>query len=877
MPATALHCRSPRFTQCRLLLFGLIITVLLADFASAAPLEAETTFLALNSTLEEASSLEDTAYSEHQAIMLNPLETQAAAWIRLHLPQNRKTYRLVMPFSLRTQMNIYAYRLDGTVSEYDLGAYGADTQHHTSAIGHQIQLDPAQLDFHKPIYIKARTSIFLNQTFELLEDSEFTDLNKMLSTTHQLMVGLCIIALVTFGYILCRYPSALVATIFTFLVGLIFFILSSLSHNLITSINFRSPALHNIALFDMPLMFTLISMCFRNIGLLRLIAPNLDRLLLTVQLTGLLAAVSSFFLHQDTADNLAFTSVVINLLASSYCVVALIFHHRKHRASRLAIVTFGSPCVGTLLYIGPAYFELASPTSGYMALPLTIMLMVLMLLRLVPLITSNAIQTEKQLLATTLASKKIYRPLAVRYTSIVLSFSIMLVASGSILQFALDSRSTEASYKNISASSFQSIKPGLSLLLENGTEPSTDIEANLIRSGVAFVQMSESHRDGPILYSWGKEPTERAHHSYFDIEKNGTQGKVRVAIDIERSSSREERENASLLWNNIVIAIILSFFSLAVFRIFVTNHLESVASHLSKIHLNTGESQLTLARDSDLYIDEFDAIGHALETMETDLRDSYESLRNANVLLEEEVAKRTAALKQLLEREHRKRELVTMGLMVASVAHELRNPLGTLANSAMLIRRSLGTTQSQVTDRIDRSIERCNKVIEELRVLGRQSNLKYLPTQSSAWLERITEDYEALHAISIKKTLESNRTISLDKARLERSIIILLDNAREAIQKSAATWPENGSISLATYDKDDMLVISITDNGGGLSKETEQHIFDPLFTTKTSGFGMGLAIALDIIEQHDGKLTVETLDTGAIATILLPINLTPYD
>lgn len=875
MPETAPHCKPTRIAQSRLLLFGLIIMALLAGSASAAQPNAETAFLVLNTTLEDVIALEDTAFSEHQAIMLNPLETHAAAWIRLHLPRDQKVYRLTMPFSLRTQMNIYAYRLDGTVSEYDLGAYGADTQHHTSAIGHQIQLDPAQLDFRKPIYIKARTSIFLNQTFELLEESEFTALNKMLSTTHQLMVGLCIFALVTFAYILCRYPSALVATIFTFLVGLIFFILSSITHNLIASINFRSPALHNIALFDMPLMFTLISMCFRNLGLLRFIAPNLDRLLLAVQLTGLLAAVSSFFLHQDTADNLAFTSVVFNLLASSYCVVAIIFHHRKHRASRLSIVTFGSPCAGTLLYIGPAYFELASPTSGYMALPLTIMLMVLMLLRLVPLITSNAIQAERQLLVTNLAPKKIYRPLAVRYTSIVLSFSIMLVASGSILQFALDSRSTEANYKNISAASFLAIESGLSKLLENGAAPTAGIDTKLTQSGIAFVQMTESHRDGPIIYSWGKEPLERAHHSYFDIDKNGVQGKVRVAIDIEQASTREESENTNLLWGNLVISIILSIFSLTVFRLFVTNHLESFASHLSKIHLKKGGLPLTLSRDSDLYIDEFDAIRHALDTMETELRDSYRNLRNTNALLEEEVAKRTAAHKQLLEREHRKRELVTMGLMVASVAHELRNPLGTLANSAMLIRRRLGTTQSQITDRIDRSIERCNRVIEDLRVLGRQSNLKHLPTRTNTWLERTAKDYEALHAISIQKSLESDRTISLDRARLERSIIILLDNAREAIQKTAATWPENGIISLAAYETHDTLVISIADNGGGLPEETEQYIFDPLFTTKTSGFGMGLAIALDIIEQHDGELTVKTHNGGVIATILLPINLTP--
>ena len=874
MPEKAVHRRSTRTIQSRLLLLGLIIMALFADFASAASFKAETTFLELNSTLEHVTVLEDAAFSEHQAIMLNPLKTHAAAWIRIHLPQDHKTYRLTMPFSLRTQMNIYAYRKDGTVSEYDLGAYGADTQHHTSAVGHQIQLDPARLDFRQPLYIKAHTSIFLNQAFELLEESDFTALNQQLSTTHQLMLALCIIALISFGYILCCHPSALVATVFTFLVGLIFFILSSISHNLITSINFRSPALHNIALFDMPLMFTLVSMCFRNLGFLRLIAPNLDRLLLAVQLTGLLAAVSSFFLHQDTADNLAFTSVVINLLASSFCVVVLFLNHRKHRASRLAIVTFGSPSLGTLLYMGPAYFELASPTSGYMALPIAIILMVLMLLRLIPLIISGAIQSERQSLISTLAPEKAYRPLAVRYTSIVLSFSIMLVASGSILQFALNSRSTEANYRNISTASFQSIESALAALLADRTFPTNTIDTTLAQTGIAIVQMTKGHRDGPIIYSWGQEPVKRAHHSYFNVERNGIQGKVRIAVDIENASSREEIENTDLLRDNLVIAIILSFFSLAVFRTFVTNHLESFAKHLSKIHLKKGKIPLALARDSDLYIDEFDAMQKALEAMETDLRDSYKKLRNTNTQLEEEVIKRTAAHKELLEREHRKRELVTMGLMVASVAHELRNPMGTLASSAMLIRHSQGAIQPHITDRIDRSIERCNRVIEELRVLGRQSNLKHLPTPVSTWLEGIVDDYEALHKISIQKRLEPDRTFNLDRTRLERAIIILLDNAREAICKAATVWPENGQIFLEVqYDKD-MLVITITDNGGGLPKEAEHRIFDPLFTSKTSGFGMGLAIALDIVEQHEGKLTVKTLNAGAVAAIVLPIELT---
>lgn len=852
----------------------LIITcfLLLAAFkpVNAAELQISSTFLELDSRLDDVIALSDDAFKPQSPVEINPYKRFAAAWLKITLPSERRAYRLTMPFSLSTQLDVYAFRTDGSVSAYKLGAYGSDTRHQGSALGHQIKLDPKFIDFAQPIYVKAKTSLFFNQLFDLLPEDEYQSLEAQLTVLHKITVGFCIIAIFAYTFLLFSRPSAIVGATLAFLIGLLFLILSTISINLITTINFQYPALQKVALFEVSLIFFLVAICLRRLGMLAFISPRIDKILYLTQSVSLLTTLSALSQSQDTADNLALISVLFNLTIISGCVVALIVWHFNYKTARTAVVTFGIPSLGGFLYIGPAYFDIMPATSGYLVLPITLIVMVVSLLLLVPHIASGRLHQEHKELMALIASKRPFMPLAMRYSIVVLSFGLMFILSATVIQSALQSRATETSYRQTASQYFESIKGDLrQLLVEPSSETST-IDKTIGAGTMVELQLSDTHRDGPILYQQGNVQSDFWHASYFDVQSHGRTAVAKITLDITQAFARETVEHRERLISNFILAGVVSIFCLVVFRILVTNHLESMADHLSKIELKKdSNTPLKLVRDNELHTDELDFLSSAVHKMEEDLHTSYQQLSRSKSALEHEVMQRTKAYSAVLEREHRKRHLVSMGLMVAAVAHELRNPLGTLANTVQLMHHKFGNDQPKLLKRMQRSIERCNNVIEELRSMDQQSSISLRATNMSQWLSSVLEEYQRLHHHKLIRHLGDNILSNIDQNKMEQVLYILLDNARQSIQGETTRWPEHGliEVNLDTVENS-RIKLQVIDNGRGIPPSIKDKLFEPLTTSKPSGFGMGLSIALDIIEQHEGELTLENTSYGACATII---------
>ncbi|MGB0866253.1 MAG: ATP-binding protein [Granulosicoccaceae bacterium] len=838
-------------------------------------LEINTAFLPLEATLEEALALDPSRFKPHKAIMINPFQGYASAWIKLKLPTpEQRLYRLTMPFSLRTSLNLYAYRRDGTISAYSLGAHGADTKYHASALGHQVQLDSELLDFNRPIYIQAKASLFLNQAFDYLSEAEFQSLEQQITSLHKGMVAICLLAIFAYCILLLRYPTALVGASLVLLIGLLFFILSSISLNLVTSINFQSPALHVVALFDMPLMFFLVAMCMRRLGLVSFISPIIDKGLLTAQAISLSAAALTLVLDSDTADNIAFFSVVINLAISAICVLALLISRYQYKCARYASIIFGTPSLGTLIYMAPAYFGLMPATSGYMALPITTIGMIVGLLILVPQIDSGQLHRENQAVIDSIDVERPFMPLAMRYSIIVLSFSLTFIAAATVIISALHSRQTEQQYTHSTELQFARLKDDFESVLLNRSVDTRALEDAIDSGRFSALQLSAEGRDGTVLYNKTSSEAQRAHTSYFQVMAEGKVGIAKLTLDITKATEHEAQEHNGRLILNLALATAVAVFSLSIFRILVTNHLESVAEHLKSIHFKGENSPLSLTRDSEIHSDELDFLASAIVQMETDLHHNYSKLSESKAYLEKEIIKRTAAYKEVLEREHRKRHLVTMGLMVAGVAHEIRNPLGTLANSTQFLREKSAGHFLPVLDRMDRSIHRCNRVVEELHTIGQLNTLRLKGTDIRAWLLKLLEDYSSLYSIPITPLIDQDVRATIDRYRLEQVIVILLDNARQAIQPNAEKWPIDGRIeSSLSLAEPGTACIKIIDNGMGIPSNLKPRIFEPLSSSKTHGLGMGLTIALDIVEQHGGSLTLHDRPRGVVAEIRIPADL----
>ena len=244
---------------------------------------------------------------------------------------------------------------------------------------------------------------------------------------------------------------------------------------------------------------------------------------------------------------------------------------------------------------------------------------------------------------------------------------------------------------------------------------------------------------------------------------------------------------------------------------------------------------------------------------------------------------RTVAMLQQAQDENlRKGKLAQLGQLTATVAHEIRNPLGAVKTAAFLIERktrdkSLGLEGPM--QRINNGIARCDKIITELLDFTRTKALTVSPQSLDDWVQSvIEEERRSLPAqVSIILSLRAgSEPVQFDPSRMRRVLINLLSNAAEAMVgkggKHDTVATPDPTVTVATRRINGNLEICITDNGPGISPENLAMIREPLFTTKSFGVGLGLPAIENILEQHGGGLVIESvLGQGASMTAWIPV------
>jgi PAS domain S-box-containing protein len=220
-----------------------------------------------------------------------------------------------------------------------------------------------------------------------------------------------------------------------------------------------------------------------------------------------------------------------------------------------------------------------------------------------------------------------------------------------------------------------------------------------------------------------------------------------------------------------------------------------------------------------------------------------------------------------------------LGQLTATVAHELRNPLGAVRTSAFLLERKLKDknlgVESQL-ERINNGIVRCDNIITQLLDFSRTSELQFEPGDLDSWLVQVVEDEaKKLPAnMDVELSLGLNgQTVPFDPARLHRAIINMISNAAEAMTVSPAkTALHVPKITISTFVKSDHVSVRVMDNGPGIAPENMDKIREPLFTTKSFGTGLGVPAIEQIALQHGGRMDVKSeVGVGSSFTVWLPL------
>jgi PAS domain S-box-containing protein len=241
-----------------------------------------------------------------------------------------------------------------------------------------------------------------------------------------------------------------------------------------------------------------------------------------------------------------------------------------------------------------------------------------------------------------------------------------------------------------------------------------------------------------------------------------------------------------------------------------------------------------------------------------------------------ELREANESLHQAMDKLAQSEKLATIGQVAATVSHELRNPLGAIRNSMALVRQLTRDKQlgvERALDRVDRNIERCTAIISDLLDFTRRKELSRQPTAIDTWLQEVLAEQTLPTDVMLARDLRASGEVAIDREKFRQVVVNLIENAAQALKDPIWQPPEGHrrSITVRTETAGPHVRLSVIDSGPGIAPDVIARIFEPLFTTKSFGVGLGLPTVRQIVEQHGGTIDVESrINEGSSFTIWLP-------
>ncbi|MCI0709784.1 MAG: ATP-binding protein [Chloroflexi bacterium] len=249
--------------------------------------------------------------------------------------------------------------------------------------------------------------------------------------------------------------------------------------------------------------------------------------------------------------------------------------------------------------------------------------------------------------------------------------------------------------------------------------------------------------------------------------------------------------------------------------------------------------------------------------------------REFSAQLEEKVRERTEALQETQRRLMQSEKLALIGKLASSLMHEVNNPLQAIQSGLGLVVDALNLPETSLVGQdlatIQSELERIQIIFRQLLDLNRPNiQQHYRPLDlNMVCTDTLVLMRKRLHDLGVDIHCDLDEHLPLtcgDLNQMKQVLLNLLLNAAEAVPE------DQGHIRVATYAGQDSVHLAVMDNGAGMETETMKHLFEPLFTTKTRGLGLGLSVSLDIVQRHQGTITVDSSPTmGTTFLVSLPV------
>jgi len=255
-----------------------------------------------------------------------------------------------------------------------------------------------------------------------------------------------------------------------------------------------------------------------------------------------------------------------------------------------------------------------------------------------------------------------------------------------------------------------------------------------------------------------------------------------------------------------------------------------------------------------------------------------QQLANYTEHLEEMVEERTRELREAQEQLVRQERLAMLGQLAGSIGHELRNPLGVISNAVYFLKMSEPNASDRVKeylDIIEKETHTSDKIITDLLDFTRIKSLDRQPASVFELIHQTLERYPAPPSVEVALEIPTDLPkIYADPQHILQVLINLVSNACQSMVRAGLTTGmlNVGRLTISAFSLGDMIKIDVQDMGMGIPPENMKKLFEPLFTTKTKGIGLGLAVSRKLTEANGGRIEVQSEPgKGSTFSVYLPI------